>query len=82
LWERRETGRLLLYAPDENLFDEAACSASPGFFDAGNIPPWDTWICFFVEYLVRWVPPPLAELANQGIDANAEPCILWTPEPN
>ena len=39
-------GRLLLYAPDENLCDGAAQSSSKGFFDVDNIPPWDTWICF------------------------------------
>lgn len=82
LWERLQSGRLLLYAPDENLFDGAASSASRGFFDVDNIPPWDTWVCFFEQYLVSWVPPQLVELANQGIDANPEQCILWTPEPN
>ena len=82
LWERLESGRPWLYAPDENLVDGAARSASPGFFDADNIPPWDAWVRFFEPYLVRGVPPQLVELANQGIDANPEPCMLWTPEPN
>ena len=73
-------GRLLLYAPNENLFDGAAEYSSRGFFDVDNIPPWDTWICFFDEYVVSWVPPQLLELANAGIEVNPEQCILWAPE--
>jgi hypothetical protein len=80
LLERLEGGRLLLYAPDENCSDGASQYASKGFFDVENIPPWDTWVCFFGQYLVSWVPSPLVELANQGIDANPEQCILWAPE--
>ena len=72
-------GRLLLYAPDENLCDGAAQSSSKGFFDVDNIPPWDTWVCFVDRYLVSWVPPQLLDLANQGINANPEQCILWAP---
>jgi hypothetical protein len=75
-----EGGRLLLYAPDENLFDGAAQYTSKGFFDVNNIPPWDTWVCFYENYLVSWVPPRLVELANEGIDVNPEGCILWAPE--
>lgn len=75
-----EGGRLLLYAPDENLFDGAAQYSSKGFFDVNNVPPWDTWVCFFEQYLVSWIPPQLVELANQGIDANPEGCILWARE--
>lgn len=70
-------GRLLLYSPDENLCDGAAQYSSMGFFDVDNAPPWDTWVCFFETYLVSWVPPQLLDLANQGIDANPEQCILW-----
>jgi hypothetical protein len=73
-------GRLLLYAPDENLCDGAAQSSSKGFFDVDNIPPWDTWVCFVDRYLVSWVPPQLLDLANQGVDANPEQCILWVPD--
>lgn len=73
-------GRLLLYAPNENLFDGAAQYASKGFFNVDNVPPCDTWVCFFEEYLVSWVPTQLLELANTGIEANPEQCILWAPE--
>lgn len=75
-----EGGKLLLYAPDENLFDGAAEYSSRGFFDVDNIPPWDTWICLFEEYVLSWVPPQLLDLANAGIEVNPEQCILWAPE--
>ena len=74
------SGRLLLYAPDENLCDGAAQYSSKGFFDIDNVPPWDTWICFFEPYLVSWVPPRLVELANIGIEVNPEECICWAPK--
>jgi len=73
-------GRLLKYAPDENLCDGAAQYSSKGFFDVDNIPPWDTWVCFIEPYLIGWVPPRLLELANVGIDMNPEQCILWARE--
>lgn len=50
-------GRILLYAPDDNLFDGAAKYSSKGFFDVNNVPPWDTWVCYVDTYLVSWVPP-------------------------
>jgi hypothetical protein len=73
-------GKLLLYSPDDNLSDGAAQCSSKGFFDVNNIPPWDTWICFFERYLVSWVPPRLLPLASAGIDVNPEQCILWTSQ--
>ena len=38
------SGRLLLYAPHDNLADGAAEAETDGFFDTENEPPWDTWI--------------------------------------
>ena len=37
-------GRLLVYFPDEELWDGAAEAASSGFFDEHNAPPWGTWV--------------------------------------
>ena len=73
-------GRLLQYAPDENLCDGAAQYSSKGFFDVDNIPPWDIWICFIEPYLISWVPPRLLDLASIGVDVNPEQCILWARE--
>jgi hypothetical protein len=82
-------GRLLAYDPDANLFDGVCEQETGGFFDVDNIPPWDTWVLYLRErdssagwrhwdaYLVSWVPPQLVEVAQTGIDLNAEECILW-----
>jgi hypothetical protein len=82
-------GRLLLFAPDETLSDGAAEVLSTGFFDADNVPPWDTWVDYIEDaptteqhattasYLVCWVPPFLIEAADAGIWANPEECIEW-----
>jgi hypothetical protein len=71
------TGKLLLYTPDDNLADGAARYASQGFFDDDNVPPWDTWVAFSQGALLTWVPPQLLQLAQSGIDANPECCIRW-----
>src|SRR5262249_3142395 len=49
-------GQIVLYAPQENLFDGAAQVMSLGFFDVDNTPPWDTWIGLVGPYLLAWVP--------------------------
>jgi hypothetical protein len=71
------TGKLLLYTPDETLSDGAARVASEGFFDDDNLPPWDTWVAFSRGILLSWVPPQLIPLAQVGIDVNPEVCIRW-----
>lgn len=73
-------GRILIYAPDENLCDGAAKYSSKGFFDDDNIPPWDSWVCFDGRCLVSWVPPLLCQLAEAGIEVNPEGCIWWADE--
>jgi hypothetical protein len=75
-------GRLLLFAPEDNLSDGAAEYASMGFFDEENVPPWDTWIVMFGKYLVSWVPPQLIRLVQEGLDVNPEQCILWADDPS
>jgi hypothetical protein len=75
-----EPGRLLLNDPCENLADGAAEFSSSGFFDAYNVPPWDTWVEFRDRTLVCWVPVELVPLAEMGIDANPEQCIRWAEE--
>jgi hypothetical protein len=73
-------GRLLGYAPDDNLANGAAEASTAGFFDVNNIPPWDTWVGYVHEsercnYLVAWVPPELRAAASLGIEVNPEECI-------
>lgn len=77
--ERNTTvgGRLLLYAPSENLACGAAEASSNGFFDLNNVPPWDIWVDFSEGTLVSWVPPALLDVAQMGIYVNPEACIRW-----
>ncbi len=79
-------GRLLLYFPDETLFDGAAEVASHGLFDTDNEPPWDTWVLYreadtkpfgWSRFLLAWIPQRYAELADIGVRANPEACIRW-----
>ena len=72
-----EVGKLLHYWPHENLACGAAEYSSNGFFDADNVPPWDTWVSFDGSTLISWVPAILIPLAQAGIDANPEECISW-----
>lgn len=75
-------GRLLLYAPQDNLACGAAEYSSKGFFDVDNAPPWDTWMLMRGKYLVSWVPPQLIRLVQEGLDVNPEQCILWADDPS
>ncbi len=75
-------GRLLLYAPEDNLADGAAEYVSLGFFDVDNVPPWDTWIAVYGKYLVSWVPAQLFRFVQEGLDVNPEQCILWADDPS
>ncbi len=77
----------MLFFPDENLSDGYAAQVSGGFFDVDNLPACDTWVSFFVEnshprfsarrYLLCYVPAPLVDAANAGIEGNPESCIVW-----
>jgi hypothetical protein len=74
-------GKLLAYFPDESVIDGASEVASKGFFDAMEVPPWDTWVGFFREYkrefIVSYVPMGFIEFAQAGIDVNCVECIQW-----
>jgi hypothetical protein len=39
-------GRLLLFDPEGTLSDGAAEASTDGFYDADNVPPWDTWVLY------------------------------------
>jgi hypothetical protein len=66
-------GRLLAYFPDDSLFCGMAEVTSLGFFDANNIPPWDTWV-----WLVRNVRSFTYEDGAHGeMDGNY--LVAWVP---
>ena len=77
LGHKPHPGRILAYWPGENLADGAARSATAGFFDVNNVPPWDTWLAFVDGALYAWVPAELVDRVQQGIDVNPEECIRW-----
>ncbi|HEY0021395.1 MAG TPA: hypothetical protein VGB24_00735 [Longimicrobium sp.] len=59
---------------------------SNGFFDADDLPGWDTWFhCARVgrsEFQVYcWVPPQLLEMAHNGIEVLPIPCLRWVDDP-
>jgi hypothetical protein len=79
-------GRLLVYFPDRTQSDGAAELVTTGFFDRHDVPAWDTWVgCFadgdgtavLAEYLLCWVPAPLARLVDAGLRANEALCLNW-----
>jgi len=77
-------GRLLMFAPDEQLSDGDAEQETDGFFDLNNTPPWDTWVAFIEEpsaaYLISWVPPAFVSLVQRGIEVNPEQSLHWLSE--
>jgi hypothetical protein len=73
------TGRLLVYFPDEELWDGAAEVASSGFFDEHNAPPWGT---SRTRARVDVICSPgsrnaFVGVADAGIDVNPEQSIAW-----
>jgi hypothetical protein len=66
-------GRLVLYDPRRADPESDAHSASEGFFDRMETPPWDGWAAYIGEpgrdgYLVCYVPPALLDLADAGVE--------------
>jgi hypothetical protein len=70
-------GRVLLYAPMENVSDGASEASSRGFFDGEDAPPWDLWFRYKDGTIFSWVPERLVSAAQAGIDANPVDCIHW-----
>ena len=66
-----------------SLADGAALVESKGFFDACNVPPWDTWVAYLPSnrehhnVVLCWVPACFHEVVGVGIDVNPERCIYW-----
>lgn len=66
-------GLLLVYFPTPPHSRGAARSASEGYFDDRDTPPWDTWVAYLEEpgrsYVVAWVPPAVLAQATAGVAA-------------
>jgi uncharacterized protein (TIGR02996 family) len=86
-------GRLLLFDPWVAIGTGEARTYSAGYFDADNLPPWDTWVFQVPEpspvvrhhpparvtphYLVAWVPPAFVQRAGLGVQTNEEGSLQW-----
>ncbi len=68
-------GRLLLYDPDRNTFDNGALVESYGYFDWDNLPPWDTWL----SYVRDQTREKQAQRGNQEDDGFQSYLVSWVP---
>lgn len=83
-WRRSQEplggGRLLVYFPTPPFSRGAARTASGGYFDERDAPPWDTWVAYVEEsgqsYLVAWVSPAVMGPVTAGIEA-AGRSLAW-----
>jgi len=88
-------GRLLCYAPYENLAEGVEEQETHGYFDVNAVPPWDTWLCFAIQqareqnrlyrwhdtYLISWVHPELVDIVDKGAVATSTTHALeWAGE--
>ncbi len=73
-------GLLLVYFPTPPHSRGAAHTASEGYFDERDAPPWDTWTAYVEEparsYMVAWVPPQYLKQATAGVD-QARTSLQW-----
>jgi hypothetical protein len=86
---RGPPGRLLVSSILESVMDGASDAASSGWFDAADLPPWDTWLCYgtlfsdrqpYADGLVSYVPLEFVPRVQRGIDANPVDCHAWATE--
>ncbi|MDH4130314.1 MAG: hypothetical protein OEW17_00065 [Gemmatimonadota bacterium] len=73
-------GELLIHLPRHVGSSGGAGEASGGYFDAHDLPPWDTWVSWLEEpqraYLVCWVPPEAMEVVAAGMAVAGE-SLAW-----
>jgi uncharacterized protein (TIGR02996 family) len=78
-------GRLLVFDPAASMSEGYSSQHSQGYFDADNIPPWDTWVMCMARYsaiyphpyVICYAPAPHRTRAASGIEVNGEGCLLW-----
>jgi hypothetical protein len=89
-------GRLLLCtSATESIPDGYVSSASEGFYDDDDLPPWDTWLYYLEsgkeapttlrpgyqpEYLLSWVPAVCVGLAKVGVEEHFLDCMRWATQ--
>lgn len=79
-------GRVLLCEIDACFFDGVAKEVTGGFFDDGDLPPWDTWLAFRAAFgdrssvLLSWVPHGHLGLVEKAVEShfcNAYSWMIW-----
>jgi hypothetical protein len=86
-------GRLLFCtSATESIPDGYVSTASEGFYDEDDLPPWDTWLYYIVpdmeivggayapECLVSWVPAAWIDLAMIGVKEHFLDCMQWAEQ--
>jgi hypothetical protein len=66
-------GRLLCYAPYENLAEGVEEASTDGYFDLEAVPPWDTWLWFCTE------ETPIFRPSSKQTFWNSNYLISWVP---
>jgi hypothetical protein len=58
-----------------------------GFFDHGDLPPWDTWIAYERDeqgrgrdYLLAWIPECFVELADTAVREDLFGALAWAQD--
>ena len=82
------SGRILFIDTFSTTYDEVAKSASDGFFDESDIPPWDTWVDYVLidskenyknptGILIAWIPETSLEPAEKGLELCIGESLMW-----
>jgi len=76
-------GRILAFEVDACFFDGVVAAETKGFFDAEDLPPWDTWLAYRVPVgevnplLLSWVPSTLVATVENAIKVHMSNAYRW-----
>lgn len=78
-----ESGRILAFDLEATYYDGVPESISDGFFDAEDLPPWDTWITYGPiptlsnNFLISWVPLEFEAVVERAVEAHMADAYEW-----
>lgn len=79
-------GGILVYEPDEDLFDGLSELETDGYLDSNDCPPYDAWIGYVEtgnrRCVLSWVPDEIVSLVNAGTDVMCTDCLYWASSSN
>ena len=83
----RNSGQVLLWAPEWDEFDGNLELQSQGFFDVNDSPPWDMWIGWITHphdpsewFGVSWIPDRYIELIDKARELETAEVVKWAWE--